>query len=148
IRCTKKGLPLLASPVHFGSWMGGDRDGNPNVTPEITERTTWLGRWTAADLLAREVELLRAELPISSCSNELRALVPDARAPYREYLRGVRERLENTRARMAALIEDRTPPERPYYEERTSLLEPLLLVYRSLCETGHEVIATGRLLDL
>jgi phosphoenolpyruvate carboxylase len=148
IQTTGRGLPLLASPIRFGSWMGGDRDGNPNVTPETTERATWLGRWTAADLLAREVETLRTELPISSCSDELRKLVPGAREPYREFLRAVRDKLEDTRSRMGALVDGRPPPARPHYESKAELIEPLLLVHRSLCETGHEVIARGRLLDL
>ena len=65
-------LPLDAAPLRFGSWIGGDRDGNPNVTPETTRRAIWMGRWVAADLYLRDIDALRAELSISPASDELR----------------------------------------------------------------------------
>jgi phosphoenolpyruvate carboxylase len=50
VAATGRGLPLEATPVSFGSWIGGDRDGNPNVTPDVTMKACLLSRWMAADL--------------------------------------------------------------------------------------------------
>lgn len=144
---TGQRLPLEACLFSFGSWMGGDRDGNPNVTPETTERAVLLGRWMAADLLTKEIEKLRTELPMRSCSQEFRARVGDAQEPYRELLREVRDKLRHTRTRMNALLEQRTVRERPYYTSKDEILEALRLCYRSLCEVGQEVVARGPLLD-
>ncbi len=55
-------LPLNATPIKFGSWMGGDRDGNPNVTAKVTAHVVALSRWMAADLYLKEVEVLRFEV--------------------------------------------------------------------------------------
>ena len=71
----------------FGSWIGGDRDGNPNVTPEVTRKACLLSRWMAADLYLKEIEALRDELSMTCASAELRARAGDAREPYRELLR-------------------------------------------------------------
>ena len=45
-----KGLPKNFNPIEFGSWMGGDRDGNPNVTADVTRKVILLSRWEAAKL--------------------------------------------------------------------------------------------------
>jgi len=103
---TGRRLPLNVSPIRFGTWMGGDRDGNPNVTPEVTRQTGLLARWMAADLYFREVDLLRAELSMAQCSGELRAVVGDAaHEPYRHLLRDVRERLMATRRWAEAMLD-------------------------------------------
>jgi phosphoenolpyruvate carboxylase len=102
---TGKPLPLDAAPVRFGSWIGGDRDGNPNVTPDVTRRATLLARWVAADLYLKEVEALRDELSMTQATDALRAHVGDAREPYRVLLRGVRTRLASTRAWIEACLE-------------------------------------------
>ncbi|MEN9577149.1 MAG: hypothetical protein RJA70_158 [Pseudomonadota bacterium] len=144
---TGRGLPVEVAPVRFGSWMGGDRDGNPNVKPSTTVEVCRLGRWMAADLFLREVELLREELSSQSCNSELRERVAGAREPYREILAEARERLRNTRTRMEVLLDDAIPDNSPYYADAHEFRELLLLCYRSLCEVGQEIVARGRLLD-
>ncbi|KAL2904953.1 Phosphoenolpyruvate carboxylase 4 [Bienertia sinuspersici] len=44
---TGRALPLTCTPIRFGSWMGGDRDGNPNVTAKVTRDVSLLSRWMA-----------------------------------------------------------------------------------------------------
>jgi phosphoenolpyruvate carboxylase len=51
--------------LRFGSWVGGDRDGNPNVTPEVTEHTLRLHRETALSLYERELEDLQRHLSLA-----------------------------------------------------------------------------------
>jgi phosphoenolpyruvate carboxylase len=145
---TGSGLPLEAAPVRFGSWMGGDRDGNPNVTAKITLQCHRLGRWMAADLFYKEVDVLRGELSMRSCNGELRALVGDTREPYRALLRDVRDRLHATRDHMQALLDGTTPSNAPYYHDERELWDVLMLCYRSLNDVGQEVVASGRLLDI
>ena len=70
-KVTGRGLPINAQPVTFGSWMGGDRDGNPNVTAEVTKQVVYLARWIAADLYLKEIDILRFELSMSNCSEEV-----------------------------------------------------------------------------
>jgi phosphoenolpyruvate carboxylase len=93
---TGRTLPLEAAPVRFGSWMGGDRDGNPNVTPDVTKEACLLNRWVAAELYLKEVIALREELSMTSASDALRERVGNAREPYRVLLRGLRDRLVAT----------------------------------------------------
>jgi phosphoenolpyruvate carboxylase len=155
---TGSGLPLEVSPIRFGTWIGGDRDGNPNVTPEVTRQACLLGRWMAADLYFREVDLLRSELSLAHASAELRAVVGDGEhEPYRTLLRDIRERLLATRRWAEAMLEDRRAGSTgmvtasagsDVYLEAEALAEPLRLCDRSLRETGNAVIADGRLADI
>jgi phosphoenolpyruvate carboxylase len=144
---TGRGLPLEAAPIRFGSWMGGDRDGNPNVTPAVTVEACRLGRWMAANLFANALEDLREELSSQSCNAELRERTNNAREPYRALLTEVKQRLINTKARMTALLSGQQPEERPWYPDATELRDALLLCHRSLCEVGQEIVADGILLD-
>lgn len=144
---TGESLPLDLAPVRFGSWMGGDRDGNPNVTPDVTREVSLLARWMAADLYWRDISVLRAELSMRKASDELRARVGDCPEPYRELLREVRDRLAATRDWAEARIDRAQHPGPRPYLTREQLLEPLLLCYRSLHEVGAGRVADGKLLD-
>jgi phosphoenolpyruvate carboxylase len=141
-------LPLHVAPVRFASWMGGDRDGNPNVTHNITQEVLWLSRWKAADLYLRDIEDLRWELSIQSCSDELRqALGQDHPEPYREYLRDTRERLKATRHWLAEKLRGADADDSLVIKAKEELLQPLLLCYRSLIASNLPEIANGKLLD-
>ncbi|XP_024989002.1 phosphoenolpyruvate carboxylase 4 isoform X2 [Cynara cardunculus var. scolymus] len=74
---TGRPLPLTCTPIKFGSWMGGDRDGNPNVTAKVTKDVSLLSRWMAIDLYTREVDNLRFELSMNHCSDRLASLLHD-----------------------------------------------------------------------
>jgi phosphoenolpyruvate carboxylase len=143
-------LPLDAAPVRFGSWIGGDRDGNPAVTPEVTRQATWLARWQAADLYTREIVAMRHELSLSDASAELRERTRGAREPYRALLTEVRDRLAATRelASRAIANPNATPRDIQPYMTRAELAEPLLVCLRSLEATGNQLIASGRLTDV
>ena len=143
-------LPLDIAPIRFASWMGGDRDGNPNVTHAITQEVLWLSRWKAADLYLRDIEDLRWELSVQRISNELKNVIGDGHSePYREYLRETRQKLSLTRDwlahQLAGKISDIDPAN--IIQHKAQLLEPLQLCYRSLVESGLPEIANGRLLD-
>jgi phosphoenolpyruvate carboxylase len=137
---TGKPLPLDAAPIRFGSWTGGDRDGNPNVTAAVTAEVLQLARRRAADLYRREIDRLHDELSMTRASDELRARVGQAGEPYRALLKEVLARLEAT---ASPGIGEALP-----YTDPRELWGPLALCYRSLHATGARSVADGRLLDV
>jgi phosphoenolpyruvate carboxylase len=147
---TGHGLPIDRTPIRFGSWIGGDRDGNPNVTPDVTRRACLLSRWMAADLYRQEVEALRHELSMAIATEELRTRVGDAPEPYRELLREVRDRLKATRVWIEAALDAPSdlPPPAEAYVEASDFRGALTLCHRSLVSTGYTLVAEGRLTDL
>ena len=139
-------LPLTATPLRIASWMGGDRDGNPNVTAEVTREALMLGRWMCADLLARDLAELQASLSMTEATPELLARIPgDANEPYRDLMKNLRERAERTRDWAAEL--DPNPAGRDVFLTPDALFDDLTLAYESLTEHGMQVIADGPLLD-
>ncbi len=140
-------LPTDWVPIRFASWMGGDRDGNPNVTATVTREVLLLARWMAADLYLRDVENLLADLSMHRASDELLARTGPSHEPYRVVLRSVRDRLKITRRRMEALVEGRPVPDGEGFTEGRQLLDELLLLDRSLRAVGLAAIADGELKD-
>ncbi|HSX71297.1 MAG TPA: phosphoenolpyruvate carboxylase [Pseudomonas sp.] len=140
-------LPLGAAPVRFASWMGGDRDGNPNVTAEVSRKVLLLARWMAADLYLRDVDRLAAELSMQQASDELRVHVGVHPEPYRAVLKRLRERLRATRAWAEAALDDDVAPGPEVLHDNRELIDPLELCYQSLHACGMGVIAEGQLLD-
>ncbi|MBY6112262.1 phosphoenolpyruvate carboxylase [Halomonas sp. DP1Y21-3] len=140
-------LPLDAAPLRFASWMGGDRDGNPNVTARVTREVLLLGRWMAADLYLRDLEQLKIELSMWSTNSALRAEVGNVAEPYRELLKRLVAKVEATRDWAKAELDGKSYDGGPIIETRDQLYAPLLACYRSLCDVGLDTIANGVLLD-
>jgi len=153
-------LPADARPVSFGSWIGGDRDGNPFVTPKVTTDVVRFQRDHAVLDLLPHIDRLLEDLSISErlagASSALRdsveadlAYLPDldprflrinAEEPVRLKLTIIRMRLRLTRER---LLEG--APHRPGrdYDSTRELLDDLLLIRSDLLEHRGELAAHG-----
>jgi phosphoenolpyruvate carboxylase len=151
---------LLEEPIlRPGSWIGGDRDGNPNVTAEVVRLATASAAYTALQHYFVEMAALEQELSMSArlvkISDELAALAEHchepARAdePYRRALRVIHGRLTAT----AADILDRQPEHEldlglQRYASPAELLADLDIVDDSLRANGSAVLADDRLARL
>jgi len=143
-------LPVDFVPVKFTSWMGGDRDGNPNVTATVTRHAMQLSRWKAADLFLRDVGVLISELSMSECSDEVRELCgdPEAIEPYRVILKRMRSQLLNTQAYLERRLKgERLPRPADLLISNDQLWTPLYAIYQSLQQCDMGIIANGQLLD-
>jgi phosphoenolpyruvate carboxylase len=147
-RLNGQGLPPGSTPLRFGSWMGGDRDGNPNVTHRVTRDACWVARWIAADLYLRDIAALIRELSLKSGSTELMAAAGNAAEPYRAVLRTLERRLQATRQALEERLAGQEGDSPEALWETRELRAPLELCHRSLRETGAGAIAEGRLLDV
>ncbi|WP_371195431.1 phosphoenolpyruvate carboxylase [Glaciecola sp. SC05] len=132
-------LPLDAKPVQFGSWMGGDRDGNPFVTSKVTEEVLLRARRRSAKLFLQDINELYVELSMNACSEQLRAEVGEVKEPYRTILKPLILKLETTR--------DGTESSSKWIQNNDELLGPLIVCYQSLLNCGMQVIANGALLN-
>ncbi len=155
-------LPLDSRPLRFGTWMGGDRDGNPNVTPATTAAVLQLQALHGVRLLRTLVERMRRELSVSQrlseVSPELRQRLDvaldtlpevasryrrlNAEEPYRLFLTCVHVRLGLTEHRIESSsrhVEGRD------YRDDTELMDDLMLVHDSVREHQGSLVASGDL---
>ena len=155
-------LPLGARPVRFGTWVGGDRDGNPFVTPAVTARVVQRQHHRALTNLVAAVESLQRQLSASTqvvtISEALeRSLAEDRIAlpevyerlgrrrlgePYRLKCSYIRQRLLNTRVRLTAA--EAHVPGRDYLD-CAQLLADLAAMEASLLENRGDLLARGPL---
>ncbi len=142
-----EGLPIDARPVHFSSWMGGDRDGNPFVTHTITREVLLLSRWKAADLYLTDINELVSELSMTKCNEAVRALAGEEHEPYRAILKPIRSLLQETIEILDAKLNGQKLAVKAPLQTADQLWEPLYACYQSLHECGMGVIADGSLLD-
>src|SRR5256714_7409780 len=148
----------LSVPLRFGTWVGGDRDGNPYVTPEITIATSRrasyviLGRYVAAideltrklslassiakppDALRKSLEKDRAQMPLIWRKNRRR----NADEPLRLKLSFIEERLEATRRLVASRDAGRPRRVRAAYPEASAFEADLELIRDVLLSAGAE----------
>jgi phosphoenolpyruvate carboxylase len=151
-------LPATARPLSFGTWIGGDRDGNPNVSPEMTTRVLLLQHEYGIRAAERMVDELIEEISVSSAvageSEELAeslaadlAALPEveprfrrinAEEPYRLKLTCVRAKLARTRRRLAD--DSAHDPARDYLGS-SELLADLAVLRRALERQGGAPVA-------
>ena len=155
-------LDPTARPLSFGSWIGGDRDGNPHVTAEVTKNaiTTQVGHSIRVTL--ERLDALRQSLSVSTriagASEELLASVKadllilpeieerfrriNVEEPYRLKATAIRHKLLLTQKRHAS-VKDHEPG-RDYLNTQ-ELLDDLLVMRDSLLNHKGELIANGEL---
>ena len=155
-------VPVTARPLSFGNWIGGDRDGNPNITADVTTKAMVLQVGHSIRVTIAAMNELRQMLSVSTnivgATPELTASVEkdfkhipefeprflrlNAEEPYRLKATAIVHRLAFTRDRHAIggpHVANRD------YENTQELLADLVLMRDSLLAHRGELIATGLL---
>ncbi|MDC3167241.1 phosphoenolpyruvate carboxylase, partial [Candidatus Pelagibacter sp.] len=144
-----RGLPKNFNPIQFGSWMGGDRDGNPNVTSEVTKKVILLSRWEAAKLYEKSLTKIIRSYSMKKCSKKISSKVGKTFEPYRVFLRPLRDKLRLTHRSIEQYFINKTPLDKKILLTSTEeILKPLRVVRESLEQNQNENVASGDLLDL
>src|SRR6195256_1517120 len=150
----------LASFLRLGSWIGGDRDGNPFVTAEVMRGTLKMQSSRVLRFYLEELHVLGAELslaaPLADVSKDLRTLAersPDPSPhrkgePYRLAVSGIFARLTATALKLD--VETTRPPvgAAAPYDSVKEFKADLDVLHRSLVSNNSGVIARGRLRHL
>ncbi|HEX7810738.1 MAG TPA: phosphoenolpyruvate carboxylase [Burkholderiales bacterium] len=147
--------------IRLGSWIGGDRDGNPFVTHDVMRMAMSRHSATVMDFYFEEIHRLGGELSqsirIVETTSELEALAsrsPDTSdhrrdEPYRRALTGIYARLAATSRKLDHHVPDRRAvAEAAPYEESTEFARDLSILADSLAANGSRRVATGRLRGL
>lgn len=141
--------PDFFPKINFGSWVGGDRDGHPFVTPAITQETLLIHRNNALSLIKSQLLTLASKLSVSAISNPVPFLLSDAinkkskalgesgektvlRNPYepwRQYVSLVLLQLKNT-------ISEKNTNSDAHYRSSKELAEDLKFLRIILIENG------------
>ena len=144
-----RGLPKNFNPIQFGSWMGGDRDGNPNVTAKVTKEVILLSRWEAAKLYEKSLTKIIRSYSMKKCSKKISSKVGKTFEPYRVFLRPLRDKLRLTHRSIEQYFINKTPLDKNILLSSTEeILKPLRVVRESLEQNQNENVASGELLDL
>ena len=144
-----KDLPRGYNPIQFGSWMGGDRDGNPNVTADITKKVILFSRWQAAKLYEKELTKLIQDLSMKECSPKIKKITGNSFEPYRVYLRPIRDKIRLTYQLIEKhLNNNKSLNEKKLLKDKNEILKPLREVRESLNLNRGQHIANADLLDL
>ena len=144
-----KDLPRGFNPIQFGSWMGGDRDGNPNVTAQVTKKVILFSRWQAAKLYEKELTKLIQDLSMKECSSKIKKITGKTFEPYRVYLRPIRDKIRSTYKIIENHLNNHEPlKEDELLQDKNEILKPLRDIRESLNSNNSQHIANSDLLDL
>lgn len=154
-----------ARPLSFGSWIGGDRDGNPFVTPEVTLEAISLYHLRAISVLMplmdRLVEQLSVSIRFTRISPELESSIQadldsldnldpryvrlNSEEPYRLKVTCIRAKLDATRVRIERGSRHQAGKE---YGSTRELLDDLMVMHQSLMANGGGILARGTLAEV
>ena len=144
-----KGLPKNFNPIEFGSWMGGDRDGNPNVTAKVTKEVILLSRWEAAKLYEKSLTKIIRSYSMEKCSKKILRKTGKSYEPYRVFLRPLRNQMRATHRMIEQYLINKKPLDpKKLLRSKEEILKPLRVVRQSLEQNNNENLASGELLDL